>query len=196
MKFLIDLLNLPKRSSGRKFNLLLCYVAFGLLVTMLVSNKTNIALESIAVSQDERHIACFERGNGRKIRCFSSDGSLEFDFMIPSDISAGGHCTLWFEEDVLCALFYRTDLKVSLSVDGSILEIVEYSSEELPPEFDSFSRKGPQYIFDGSEIDVMYNNQTLFGYWILGEERYLAITPKSGETIIVCAWTAGEGIIK
>lgn len=33
----------------------------------------------------------------------------------------------------------------------------------------------------------------MLGYWFFGAERYLAITPKNGETKVACAWTATEG---
>lgn len=196
MKFLQALVNFTKRISRGSSKLLLSCVVIGFLVTFLISGKSSITLESIAVSQDEHYIACFERGNTRTIKCFSSDGSLKYDFKIPLDISAGGHCTLWFEDDVLCALFYRTDTKVSLSRNGEILEIVKYSTKESPPEFDSFSVKDSKFVFEGNEIDVLYDKKTFWEYWFVGSERYLAVIPKSGKTIILYAWTAKDGTVE
>lgn len=186
----MEFLNFKERLSGRRLKALLCYVVFGLLLVFLFSGKSHADLKSIAVSPNEQYIACFETGSGYKIRCFHSDGSLAFDFGILPEISAGGYCTLWFEDEVLCALFYRTDILVSFSMDGTILEIVNHTPEERPPEFPSFSHKGSQYVFDGNEIDVVYNKGSFLGYWFFGSERYLSITPKGGETRIVYAWTA------
>lgn len=194
MKFLIEFFNLKERLSGRRLKVLLCFVAFGLLTIFLFSGKSRVDLETIAISPDEQYIACFETGSGHKIHCFHSDGSLAFDFNILPDISGGGYCTLWFEDDVLCALFYRTDTIVYFSMDGTILEIVDNTTEESPPEFPSFSRNGHQYVFDGNEIDVVYDKGSFLEYWFFGSERYLAITLKSGETKIVYAWTATGGI--
>ncbi len=182
--------------SKRRLKVLLFSVIFGLLIMFLFSGKSHIDLEAIAVSPDEQYIACFETGNGRKIRCFRADGSLAFDYKISADISAGGNCTLWFEENVLCVLFYRTEKIAHFAMDGTIQEIVDNTSEETPPEYPSFSQKERQYIFDGDKIDVVYNKRTFLGYWLFGAERYLAITPTNGETKIVYAWTAAEGIIE
>ena len=182
--------------SKRRLKVLLFSVIFGLLIMFLFSGKSHINLEAIAVSPDEQYIACFETGNGRKIRCFRADGSLAFDYEISADISAGGNCTLWFEEDVLCVLFYRTEKIAHFAMDGTIQEIVDNTSKETPPEYPSFSQKERKYIFDGNEIDVVYNKRTFLGYWLFGAERYLAITLTNGETKIVYAWTAAEGIIE
>ena len=81
-------------------------------------------------------------------------------------------------------------------MDGRVLEIVDNTIEESPLEFPSFSRKGQQYVFEGNEIDVVYAKGSFLGYWLFGSERYLAITPKSGDTIIVYSWTATGGIIE
>ena len=180
--------------SEHRARVLLYYVSFGVLMTLLFSGKTSITLEAIAVSPDEQYIACFERGDEHKILCFSSDASLAFDFNIPPDISAGGHCTLWFEDDMLCALFYRTDKIAYFALDGTILNIVADTTEESPSEFPSFFRRGYQYVFEGNEIDVVYDKGSFLGYWLLGAERYLAVTPKSGDRKVIYAWTATEGI--
>ena len=103
--------------------MLLCYFAIGLLIMAFSYGKRSIDLESIAVSFDEQYIACFETGNGNKIRCFNSDGYMTFVYDIPSDISAGGYCSLWFEEHILCARFYRTDKIVYFATDGNIQKI-------------------------------------------------------------------------
>ncbi len=192
----MEFLNFKERLSGRRLKELLCYVVLGLLLMFFFSGKSHIDLETIAVSPNEQYIACFKTGNGHKIRCFHSDGSLAFDFDILPEISAGGYCTLWFEDDVLLVLFYRTDKVVSFSMDGAILEIVDYAAKERPPEFPSFSKRGNQYVYDGDEIDVVYYRGSFLGYWLFGSERYLAITPKSGETKIVYAWKAKGGIVE
>lgn len=167
----------------------------GLLMVFLFSGKCRVNLETIAVSPDEQYIACFETGRAdNKIRCFHADGSLAFDYNIPANISSGGYCTLWFEDDVLCVLFYRTEKIVHFALDGTILKIVEHTTKERPPEYPSFSRKGCKYVFDGNEIDVVYNKETFFGYWFFGAERYLAITAANGETKIAYAWTATGGV--
>lgn len=186
----MDFLNFKERLSGRKLKKLLCYVVFGLLMVTFFSGKSRVDIESIAVSPNEQYIACFETGNGHKIHCFQSDGSMAFTYNIPVDISSGGHCTIWFENDVLCALFYRTNKIVHFSMDGKILDIVDNISEEIPPEFPSFSRKGSKFIFDGSKIGVVYNKRSFFSYWFFGAERYLEITSPNGATQIVYSWNA------
>ncbi len=192
----MEFLNFKERLLGCRLKELLCFVVLGLLLVLFFSGKSHIDLETIAVSPNEQYIACFETGDGDKIRCFYSDGSLAFDFDILPEISAGGYCTLWFEDDVLLVLFYRTDKVVSFSMDGAILKIADYAAEERPPEFPSFSKRGNQYIYDGDEIDVVYYRGSFLEYWLFGSERYLAITPKSGETKIVYAWKAKGGIIE
>lgn len=193
----MDYLNLKQKLSVHKIKKLLCFVIFGLLIVIFFFGKSRIDIESIAVSPNEKYIAYFETGNGYKIHCFNSDGSMAFTYNIPADISAGGHCVLWFEDDILCALFYRTDKIVRFASSGSILQISTDTTDESHPEFPSFSRRNHQYIFDGNEIDVIYNEGTFLEYWFLGSERYLAITSKSGETKIVYCWTArrtGDGL--
>lgn len=187
-------LSLKERLSVRRLKMLLCYVVFGLLMVAFFSGKSRIDIESIAVSPNEQYVACFETGTGHKIHCFHSDGSMAFTYNIPVNISSGGHCTLWFEDDILCALFYRTDKILFFALDGSILNIADTTAEDSPPKFPSFSRRYRQYVFDGNEIDVVYDKGSFLGYWLFGSERYLAITPKSGETKIVYSWTAKEGI--
>lgn len=187
-------LSLKERLSVRRLKILLCYVVFGLLMVAFFSGKSRIDIESIAVSPNEQYVACFETGTGHKIHCFHSDGSMAFTYNIPVNISSGGHCTLWFEDDILCALFYRTDKILFFALDGSILNIADTTAEDSPPKFPSFSRRYRQYVFDGNEIDVVYDKGSFLGYWLFGSERYLAITPKSGETKIVYSWTAKEGI--
>ncbi len=191
----MDYLNFKERLSGRKLKKLLCYVVLGLLMVAVFSGKSRIDIESMAVSPNEQYIACFETGSGHKIHCFQADGSMAFTYNIPVDISSGGHCAVWFEDDILCALFYRTNKIVYFTLDGSILNIADNTAEASPLKFSSFSRRGHQYVFDGNEIDVVYEKGSFWGYWLFGEERYLAITLKSGEMKIVYTWTAKEGII-
>lgn len=196
MEFLTKFFSLKERLSGRRLKVVLFSAIFGLLMVLLCSDKPylSLALKAIAVSPDEQFIACFEPSAEYRICCFHTDGSMVFTYNIPVDISAGGHCALWFEDDVLCALFYRTDKIVYFTLSGSILNIADNTAEESPPEFPSFSKKGHQYVFDGNEIDVVYDEGSFLGYWLFGSERYLAITLNSGETKVVYAWTAKEGI--
>ena len=188
--------NVKERLSRHSLKMLLLCVALGLLAVALFSGKSRIDLEAIAVSSDEQYIACFETGNGHKIRCFHADGSIAFIYDIPVDISSGGHCTVWFENDTLCALFYRTGKIVSFSLNGTILGISPDATEESHPEFLSFAKNGHQYIFDGKEIDVIYNKRNLVEYWFFGAERYLAIKSESGEMKIIDSWNAKEGIVE
>lgn len=190
----MDSLFFKERLSGRRLKMLLCCVVFGLLMVAFFSGKSRVDIESIAVSPNEQYVACFETGNGHKIHCFHSDGSMAFTYSIPVDISSGGHCTLWFEDDILCALFYRTDKIIYFTLDGSILNIADNTAEDSPSKFPSFSRRYRQFVFEGNVIDVVYDKGSFLGYWLFGSERYLAITPKSGETKIVYSWTANEGI--
>lgn len=182
--------------SDRRLQTLLLSLLFGLLMMFSFSGKYRIDLESIAVSQNEQLVACFETGRGHRIRCFYTDGSSAFDYIIPSEISSGGHCALWFDEDVLCALFYRTDTIVHFAFDGSILSITNDYTGDAPPKFPSFSHNRCQYVFEGNEIDVVYDKGSFLGYWFLGSERYLAITPQNEETQIIYAWTATDGVSK
>jgi len=192
----MELINFKERLSGRRLKMLQSYVMLGILMVAFFSGKSRVDIESIAVSPNEQYIACFETGNGHKIHCFQSDGSMAFTYNIPVDISSGGHCTLWFEDDILCALFYRTDKILYFTLDGSILNIADNTAEESPPKFPSFARRYHQYVFDGNEIDVVYDKGSFLGYWLFGSERYLAITLKSGEMKILYTWTAKEGISK
>lgn len=194
MDFFAEFFNFKEKLSGRRLKVLMYSVAFGLLIMFVFSGKSHVDLEAIAVSPNEQYIACFETGTGHKIRCFHSDGSLAFDYSILPDISAGGYCTLWFEDDVLCVLFYRTDKIIHFALDGTILNITDSTTKESPPAFPSFFQNGHKYIYAGREIEVVYDKGSFFGYWLFGVERYLAISPKNGETKIVYAWTATEGI--
>ena len=85
----MDIKYFVKRLSGRKLKVLLCYVVFGLLIVAFFSGKSRVDIESIAVSPNEQYVACFETGNGHKIHCFHSDGSLAFTYNISADISSG-----------------------------------------------------------------------------------------------------------
>ena len=192
----MDFYYFKEKLSGRRLKILLCYVVLGMLMVSIFSEKSRVDIESLAVSPNEQYIACFETGNGHKIHCFQSDGSIAFTYNIPVDISSGGYCTLWFEDDILCALFYRTDKILSFTLDGSIFNIADNTLEESPPKFPSFFRNHHQYIFDGNEIDVVYEKGGFLGYWLFGSKRYLAIIPKSGEMKTICTWTAKEGNVE
>ena len=165
----MDFTYLKEKLSAHRLKILLFCVLLGLLLVAFISGKSRVDLESIAVSANEQYIACFETGNGHKIHCFRSDGSMAFTYNIPVDISSGGHCTLWFEDDTLCALFYRTDKIVYFTTSGTIQKISMDATEE---------------------ISVIYNKAGFLQYWLLGAERYLAVIPKTGEMNVVYSWTA------
>ena len=181
--------NKNKLSSQNGKKILTAFV-LGLIMTLLFSGKSRMDLESIAVSHDEQYVACFETGKGYKIHCFDSNGLMSFTYSIPVDISAGGHCTLWFEDDVVRALFYRTDKVVSFALDGSILDISNSTFKEYPPEYPMFIQKECQYFYDGEEIDVIYNRSNNLKYWFGNAERYLVIIHENGEIEKILFWTA------
>ena len=183
------LLNIKKRLSKRRLINLLCCIVFCLLIMFFFSGKSRVDIKAMTVSPNEQYIAFFETGNGHKIQCFHSDGSLMFKLDVLPEISGGGHCTLWFENDILCVLFYRPDKIAYFALDGTLLEIVDNENEEWPPEFPSFNYKGRQYLFDGKEIDVVYNKRRFLDYWLFGAERYLDIVPRNGESRRVYTWS-------
>lgn len=190
----MEYFHFKEKLTRRNLKKLILYCVIGLLLVSIFNGKCRVDLQTITVSPDEQYVACFETGRGPTIRCFHADGSLAFEYEVLPDISAGGYCTIWFEEDALCALFYRTDKVVHFAMDGTMLNISDGTDMEYPPNFPSFTKHRRKYIFDGSEIEVVYYKGTFVGYWLFGAERYLAITPKNGETVIVYSWTAGEGI--
>lgn len=192
MEFLIDLLNFRNKLSERKLKALLIYVLVGILLVSATFGKNRIDFETIAVSSNEQLIACFETGSehGSRIRCFRTDASHAFDYNIQSDISAGGHCTLWFEDDILCVQFYRTNKLVRLLADGTILEVGEASAKSPPPLFQNFTKEGHKYTYTGNLIDVVYDKKSVLSYWFFGADRNLAIITKSGEKTLICSWTS------
>lgn len=192
MKLLVDLFKYREELSQRKVITILCYIVLGLTIMLLFSGKSRVDLETIAVSQDERYIACFETGNGHRIRCFHIDGTQMFDYQVDPVLSSGGYCTIWFENEVLCVLFYRTNKIASFSMDGTILNIVDSSANRTQPEFYGFVQKKNQYVFYGNEIDVIYNKQSFWDYWLFGAERSLSIIPHEGDSIVICTWTAED----
>lgn len=179
----------------RGARILLFSIFLGLLLMLIVSGKTNGTIESIAVSFDEQYVACFECIDGAKISCFQSDGLRAFTYQIPTDISAGGHCALWFEDDILHALFYRTDLIVCFAMNGIVLDIVKHTAEIKPLEFPSFRQSKNKYIYDGNRIDVEYYRSNLLGYWLFNDERYLSIIHNNRESVRLLSWTAKAGIL-
>lgn len=185
-----DFLNYTKQHVTKNWKLLLWSLLIGFILISLFSGKSNVALNAIAVSPNEQFVACFGNNGGYRIHCFHADGTLAFVYDIPLELSSGGHCVLWFENNELCALFYRTNKIVSFSMDGSVLSITDDVNAKKRPEYPSFSLQLHQYIYEGNEIDVIYDTGGFFRYWILGAERYLAITLKNGETIKVLAWVA------
>lgn len=184
--------NLKKLLSKRKMVMLLCSAALGLFMIFSFSGKSRVDIEAITVSPDERYIAYFETGRGYKIRCFHSDASLSFEFDIPSDVSAGGHCALWFDEDVLCVFFYRTDKIAKFTPDGTMLYIADYKEDKYPPKFPSFIHKNHQYIYEGREITVVYDKKSFLEYWFFNSKRFLAITTTEGKENVVDSWSVSE----
>lgn len=136
----------------------------------------HMKLRAIAVSADEQYIGCFETGDGFKIRCFRNDSSTSFVFDVPTEVSAGGHCTLWFEGDNLCALFYRTKIILYLSPDGTIINKKDGSTMKYPPEYPNFLHNGNQYVFEGKLITVTYDEGSYFDYLYFDGKRKLVIT--------------------
>ncbi len=181
-----------KLLSKEKLIPLFCCAAVGLLLMALFVGKKRMELSAIAVSPNEQYIAFNEsfewlgKGNRwEKILCFHADGSFAFQFDISPDISAGGTCALWFDEDVLCVLFYRTDKIVRFAMDGTVLDTIPYTVEEDPPKFPSFEKSGHRYVYSGKAIDVVYDKCSFLGYWFFHAERYLEILPKCEEAKIV-----------
>ena len=164
-------------------------LAIGFLIVLLLSGKSNVNINAIAISSDEEYVAFFETGRGHIIYCYDTSGSLLFRFDVPSTFDAGGHCSLWFDSDNLCAYFYRTKITAYFSSDGSIANTIEKAMEQTPRKYPSFSRKNGQYVFKGADIDVTYNTAGA-SYWLLGKDRYLKITSKNGETRMLLSWNA------
>lgn len=194
MEFFREYFNFRKKLTGRNLKMLILFSVVGILLVSIFNGKCRVDLQTLAVSPDEQYVACFETGRGSIIRCFHADGLLAFEYEAPLDIGNGGYCAIWFEEDELCALFYKTHNVVHFAMDGTILNITDGTDMEYPPNFPSFKKQRRKYIFDGNKIEVVYNKQTFAGYWFFGAERYLEIIPKSGEPIIVYSWTAKEGV--
>lgn len=168
-------------------------LAIGFLIVLFFSGKSNVDINAIAISSDEEYIAFYETGRGHIIYCFDTSGSLMFQFIIPSSFDAGGHCSLWFDGDNLCAYFFRTKTTAYFSLDGSVVNTAENRIEPNPTKYPSFSRMNGQYVFKGAEIDVTYNKADV-SYWLLGKDRYLKITSKNGETRMQLSWDArGQG---
>ncbi len=155
-------------------------------------------LRSIAVSPSEQYIAFRdpldihdENGQYHKIRCFQTDGTFAFEYVITPEISSEGYCALWFDEDVLCVLFYRTHKVLHFAMDGTILETTTYPDQKSPPEYPSFQKNWREYIYRGKTIDVIYDKKGFVGYWFFHAERYLKVLFKNGEEKIL--WTGTTG---
>lgn len=187
-----ELLNriIPPR---KRLPLLIC-VVIGVVLFFLFSGKSNSTIEAISVSPSGEYVACFEAVSKYQISCFRKDGTLAFEYEIPSDISAGGHCTLWFEDDRLCVFFYRTNKTVCFSNDGAILCITEKTDEHDREQFDGFFSANHRLVYDGNQIKVTYEKRSFLDYWFGGKERYLSIMPCDGTEVIVYAWTAKDGV--
>lgn len=172
---------------------LLCSVILGLLIMGVFSGKSRRDIETIAVSSNEQYIAYYETGNGPKICCISADGTLVFCYDISVELSEGGNCTLWFDEGLLYALFYRSDKVACFSKNGTIMSVTDSWFENDPPVFPEFDRIHSQFVYTGEQINVTYNKQRFWDYWLLGKPRYLEITPNDGGTIVALSWTAKNG---
>lgn len=169
---------------------LLCFLVLGMVIMCLFSEKSRIDIEEIAVSSDEQYLAFFETGEGYKIRCFHKDGIPAFVYDIPTELSAGGHCTLWFDDDTLFVLFDRTDKSVQLSMAGSVLGVFEENEFANVPQYSDFYWRKNEYIYQGKEINVIYNKGSFLDYWILGAERYLVVESSRGDKQIISSWSA------
>ena len=187
----MDLLKRIKQHFTRnKLKHFLVCLAIGLLVMCLLCGKSRRDIESLAVSPDEQYVAFFETGEGYKLRCYRVGGSQSFEYAIPSELSAGGFCVVWFEADTVCALFYRTNKIAHFSTDGTLLNISESNWEEYPSEFPGFDKKGAQYIYEGTNVHVIYNKRNMFSYWLFGAERYLTVKSKNGNMTTLLSWSA------
>ena len=186
----MDLLkDIKKILMNRNLKLLLIYSAIGLLIICTLSGKSRREIQSISVSADEQYVGFFETGEGFKLRCYSVDGRQTFEYEIPSDLSAGGHCVVWFESDVLHALFYRTKKIASFLPDGTLINVSESKLDEYPPEFPGFYRKDTQLIYNGKNIEILYSKNS-FAYWLLGAERCLKVVFPDGQETTIVSWTA------
>lgn len=189
---MVSILNLKVMLSNRKAKVLICSLVLGFLIAVLFSGKSNYCLKSIAVSPNEEYIVCFEASGTRTIHCYRADGSLAFNYEVPTNVSAGGNCALWFDNDVICALFYRTDKILHFTLDGKILKSSENSVEDIYPQYPYFTKKANHYVYSGEKIIVTYDEESFVGYWLLEKERYLAITTPDGDTKTLLAWTATD----
>ena len=182
-----------KKMSKKRLMILSCYVFIGIVFIQFFSGKSRVDIEAITVSSDEQFIACFETGNGRRILCFRTDGTLSFMFDVSDDLSAGGECSLFFQGDLLCVQFYRTDKIMRLTMDGTVLDVVQHNAADAPPQFALFSRKNHQYVYNGHEVTVTYDKRSFVDYWFRGRDRHLAITISNKNTIVVWKSTAAAG---
>lgn len=189
MKYLLNRIIPPRRRLA-----ILIFAVIAVMLCFLFAGKSNSTIEAISVSPSEEYVACFDAVSRYRIICFRADGTLAFEYEIPSDISAGGHCTLWFEDDCLCAFFYRTNKTVRFANDGAILDITEKTDEHERDKFDGFSSAKHKLIYDGNEIRVTYEKRSFWDYWFGGKERYLSIKSCDGNEVIVYAWTAKDGV--
>ena len=187
----MDSCNLLKMAKKNWYILLLTLIV-GLFCALLFSNKSNKDIETIAVSPDEKYIAYFETGDGHKIRCFQNDGTLAFDYYIPSEMSAGGYCTLWFDGNVLFVLFYRTDKVARFTMNGTTISIDDYTDQNYPPKFMFFSYSRNKYSYIGTRIDVVYDRQSFLGYWLLNRERCAMVVFKDGTRLVLDRWSSTE----
>ena len=189
MDWLLKKIALEYPIPPKKARRLLCYFLIGLLLMVLLSGKSNLEIKSIAVSQNEEFVACFSNIDGCNIRCFSTDGLLQFHYDIPLDISSGGNCALWFDGDILYARFYRSDLIVSFDMDGTVTDICHEIATTVTSEYPSFLQQGHRYVFEGQNLGIVYDTGGL-GYWLWGEKRYLKIAPLGEEPIVLMSWVA------
>lgn len=189
--------DIKKFFSRKRIALLLCSTMLGVLVMFLFSGKKRIELNAIAVSADEKYIACNESyehlGKGtrsEKILCFCSDGSMVFSYQITPDMSGGGTCRLWFEENTLYVLFVRTDRIIQFTMSGEIVD-TDCMLVEEKPKYPSFYQNGRQYVFTGANITVTYEVSGLVDYWFFMGENRLTISNTYGNPHTV--WCANIG---
>ncbi len=190
MKDLLNRVFPPKRRRA-----ILIFAVIAVVFCFLFAGKSNSTIEAISVSPSEEYIACFDAVSQYRIICFRTDGTLAFEYEIPSDISAGGHCTLWFEDDRLCAFFYRTHKTVRFSNDGAILGVTENADEHERDQFDGFSAARHQLVYDGKQIKVTYEKRSFWGYWFGEQARYLSVTSLNGEKLVIYEWNARAGVV-
>ena len=185
----MKILDIKSILSNHNVKRILVYIVLGVFFLLLFAGKTSYKIQAIAVSLNEEYIAYHEHA-GSELYCYSADGTLQFRLDVPTDIHAGGNCALWFDGDTLFAIFYRTKTRLSVSMDGTVLDTARNVQGTYPAEFPGFAESNHRHCYNGNKIDVVYDHESFLGYWFLGESRRLIIIPKGTDEIIIWSATA------